>query len=304
MKRNFSEVYGETVVDDGCGITVSLDDVEMPLDFKERHMEKFGDAVDVITKLDPSLVPVFLKGDFVLFKKQEPNYKPPTVDTILQSSFSKLGGAIVGQQISNAAARSIRNKFMNLFEGIFPSFKVLNEYVKEEDNKIHMKEVGLSQRKIMYLESLASYFTNNEQKLGEMFLLDRDEHNDQEIIDDLVDNIKGIGPWTAKMFLVTGLRRYNVFAPEDVGVARGFAKYVSDKPELVNELMQDRQVVKKSKIKHKNFNWKIYDIDIMERCAERFAPYKTVFMFLLWRLSDTGKVNISIEVENQFVNSL
>ena len=114
----------------------------------------------------------------------------------------------------------------------------------------------------------------------------------------------------SSMFLVSGLRRFDIFAPEDVGVARGFARYIGERPELLAELQQEikdegpARKRKKSPVKHKTTTWKIYDIDLMEKCADRFAPYKTVFMFLLWRLSGTGKVDVTIDVENQFVNTL
>ena len=105
-----------------------------------------------------------------------------------------------------------------------------------------------------------------------------------------------------KMFLISGLKRMDVFAPEDLGIARGFSKYLSDKPELEKELMRERKVVKKSKIKHKKYNWKIYDDDIMEKCSETFSPYRSVFMFILWRLASTN-TDAMMKAEENFVKS-
>lgn len=304
MKRVIDDVHGESEgVVAGTVKMIKFEDI--PQEYRDRHIPAFSDAMDFILKLDGSLVPVFMKADFELFKKPDMGYDgEPSDDAKLQNAFSKLGGAIVGQQISNSAARSIRIKFMALFDGTFPIYKELKEYVKTPDNIKNMRESGLSQRKVTYLESLATYFSDNEERLKQMYYHVESEDNDDEIMDDLVAGVKGIGPWTAKMFLISGLRRINIFAPEDVGIARGFSRYISDKPELLKELMDGRNAVKKSKIKHKKFNWKVYDDDIMERCADKFAPYRTVFMFLLWRLSATGKLDVTVDVENQFVNTL
>ncbi|KAG0659112.1 3-methyladenine DNA glycosylase [Maudiozyma exigua] len=311
MKRAADDLYDGTdaeLLDGSATKLMKLEDgvenVIIRQEYRDRHIPEFNKAIDFILGLDPSLVPVINKGDFELFKKDELRLDgEPSDEAKLQNAFSKLGGAIIGQQISNSAARSIRIRFMALFDEMFPLYKELKQYMTFSENVKTMRDCGLSQRKVTYLESLATYFSDNEPKLIQMYYHNETD-NDDEIEEDLVAGFKGIGPWTAKMFLVSGLRRINVFAPEDVGVARGFSRYISDKPNLLKELMKDRDVIKKSKIKHKKFNWKVYDLDIMERCAERFAPYKTVFMFILWRLSGTGKLDVTMDVENQFVNTL
>ena len=78
------------------------------------------------------------------------------------------------------------------------------------------------------------------------------------MIESLVMNVKGIGLWSVKMFLIFGLKRMDVFVFEDLGIVRGFLKYFLDKLELEKELMCERKVVKKSKIKYKKYNWKIH----------------------------------------------
>lgn len=311
MKRAAEVLYdgSETEPIDGSASKLvkledGIEDEIVTEEYRDRHIPEFSKAVNFILGLDPTLVPVINKGDFELFKRNELRLDgEPSDDAKLQNAFSKLGGAIVGQQISNSAARSIRIKFMALFDKMFPLYKELKQYMTVPENVKNMRECGLSQRKIGYLESLATYFSDNESRLIQMYYHNETD-NDDEIMEDLVAGVKGIGPWTAKMFLVSGLRRINIFAPEDVGIARGFSRYMSDKPDLLKELMKDRDVIKKSKIKHKKFNWKVYDLDIMESCADRFSPYRTVFMFILWRLSGTGKLDVTMDVENQFVNTL
>ena len=268
--------------------------VDLPEDFKHRHLDSFNEGCLHILRVDPGLRPILLSADFELFSK---NFRrQPQGLELLQDAFSKLGNAIIGQQISNRAARSIRERFMERFGGEFPPYRQLYTSYMKAGRQEELRKCGLSRRKVEYLESLATYFTENEDKLLELFESDSDATG-QQIVDELVQNVKGIGPWTAKMFLITGLRRYDVFAPEDVGIARGFSNYVRDKPELIAELMKNRGIIKRTKIKHKSFKWKIHDDDIMERFAERFIPYRTIFMFLLWRLSSER----ALDVEKEFV---
>lgn len=300
-KRTLTELEdtGDEDGNEACaskGDSTDSKQVDLPEDFKRRHLDKFNEGCSHILRVDPGLRPILLSADFQLFSK---NFRrQPQGLELLQDAFSKLGNAIIGQQISNKAARSIRERFVEHFGGEFPPYRELYTlYKKETGKQEEIRQCGLSRRKTEYLESLATYFTENEDRLLELFQSDADATG-QQIVDELVHNVKGIGPWTAKMFLITGLRRYDVFAPEDVGIARGFSNYVRDKPELIAELMKNRGTVKRTKIKHKSFKWKIHDDDIMERFAERFIPYRTIFMFLLWRLSS----GTALEVEKEFVN--
>lgn len=104
------------------------------------------------------------------------------------------------------------------------------------------------------------------------------------------------------MFLVTSLERMDVFAADDLGIARGCSKYLDCRPEILKELMSKRVQgkTKRSKIVHKKKNWKIYDEDIVEKCGEMFAPYRSIFMFILWRLSSTN-IDALAKREKDFV---
>lgn len=266
--------------------------VQLPRAFKERHTKEFGEACKHILTVDPTLLDIIVQQDFPLFIKKE--QEPQTVG----HHFTKLASAILSQQISGAAARSIKTKLMTQYDDEFPSYHQLHEDFQEPAGRERIRSCGLSGRKVTYLESLTNYFINNEKKIEELF--ERND-NDDEIVDQLTQNIKGIGPWSAKMFLATGLGRYNVFAVEDLGLARGCSKYLSDKPELVSKLTKNRVLAKRSKIKHKKLNWKIYDDDVVELCADMFAPYKTVLMFIFWRLSSTS-VEAMEKNETEFVN--
>lgn len=266
--------------------------VQLPKDFRDRHTDEFGKACDHILKVDPTLLETITKQDFSLFLKRE--QEPPT----LAHHYAKLASAILSQQISGAAARSIKTRLMKNFNDEFPSHRQMHEQLSNPTGKELVRAAGLSGRKVTYLESLTEYFINNEETIEKLF---NAKDNDDEIVEQLTKNVKGIGPWSAKMFLVTGLGRFDVFAVEDLGLARGCSNYLSDKPILVAKLTDSRVAAKKSKIKHKKLNWKIYDDDLVELCAERFAPYRTVLMFILWRMASTS-VEAMEKNETEFVN--
>lgn len=265
---------------------------QLPKDFRQRHTKEFGEACDHILKVDNTLLEVITRHDFPLFLKKE--QATQTID----HHFAKLASAIFSQQISGAAAKSIKNRFMTLFGGEFPSHKEVYAKLVDPVKRENVRGCGLSARKVLYLESLTEYFLNHEQEIEQLF---SKEGNDDEIVAQLTKNIKGIGPWSANMFLITGLGRMNVFTSEDLGIARGCSNYLSDKQWLVEKLTLNRILAKRSKIKHKKLNWKIYDEDIVELCAERFAPFRTVLMFILWRLSSTN-VEVMAKNETDFVN--
>lgn len=282
-----------------------LVDCKLPSDFIELHSESFIESCNHILEVDPTLLPVITAGKFSQYLKSNQRTATATASNNnkvdLQECFTKLANAIIGQQISNRAAKGIRDRIYNYFNGQFPTFKVLYDSLQDPVIRKEIKSCGLSDRKLGYLESLSQYFNERTQEIEVLFTLDSDGHeNDQEIIDHLVENVKGIGPWTAAMFLITGLRRENVFTADDLGIARGFSNYISTRKDLLEDLMKKRTTIKKSKIKHKKYKWKVYDNDIMESCAERFEPNKTLFMFLLWRLA-SDDIEDMVKVQEEFM---
>ncbi|CAL9728178.1 DNA-3-methyladenine glycosylase [Monosporozyma unispora] len=272
---------------------------DLPQDFIKTHTDAFIKMCQFVLKVDPTLFPVIIAGNFGHYLKTGLATNPSEGKVDLQDCFAKLGGAIIGQQISNTAAKNIRERVCNYFGGDFPTYKELNYALKDPKKSQEIKECGLSARKLSYLKSLAQYFTD---KIDEIEILFNGKDNDEEIIENLVSNVKGIGPWSANMFLINALRRTNVFTADDLGIARGFSNYASKRPELIEELMKERTIIKKSKIKHKKYKWKIYDSDIMELCAERFKPYRTLFMFLLWRLS-SDDMEFMVKMQEEFMAS-
>lgn len=133
-------------------------------------------------------------------------------------AFNTLARSIVGQQISVKAAQSVWERFSALPKRMTPA-NVLK--LKVDD----MRAAGLSARKIEYLVDLALHFDS-----GAIHVESWREMADEEIIAELV-GIRGIGRWTAEMFLIFHLMRPNVLPLDDVGLITGISRnYFSGDP--------------------------------------------------------------------------
>ena len=146
---------------------------------------------------------------------------PQLGDGTLQSrgdAFSTLARSIVGQQISVKAAQTVWDRFAALPRAITPG-DVLK--LKIDD----MRAAGLSVRKVEYLVDLALHFD-----AGKLHVDGWHGMDDEEIIAELVA-IRGVGRWTAEMFLIFHLMRPNVLPLDDVGLINGISKnYFSGDP--------------------------------------------------------------------------
>lgn len=139
---------------------------------------------------------------------------PQFGDACLESrgdAFTTLARSIVGQQISVKAAQTVWDRFAALPKRMAPG-DVLK--LKVDD----MRAAGLSARKIEYLVDLALHFDSGAIQVGAWGGMD-----DEAIIADLVA-IRGIGRWTAEMFLIFHLMRPNVLPLDDVGLINGISR--------------------------------------------------------------------------------
>ena len=139
---------------------------------------------------------------------------PQFGDACLQSrgdAFSTLARSIVGQQISVKAAQSVWNRFSLLPKKMTPA-NVLR--LKVDD----MRAAGLSTRKVEYLVDLSIHFD-----AGTVHVKGWETMDDEAIIAELVA-IRGIGRWTAEMFLIFYLMRPDVLPLDDVGLLNGISK--------------------------------------------------------------------------------
>jgi DNA-3-methyladenine glycosylase II len=163
--------------------------------------------------------------------------------------FDALCRSIIYQQLSTKAAGTIHGRFLDLFPERRPSPDKLIAIPEEE-----LRGVGLSRQKLNYLRDLAHKVHTGELPLGHL-----DELPDREIIDYLVQ-VKGIGVWTAQMFLMFRLGRLDVLPDLDLGI---------------------RNAIKKS--------YKVRGVPNAKRIAKigsPWSPYASVACWYLWRSLD------------------
>lgn len=174
-----------------------------------------------------------------------------TALTSVKDPFGTLVRSVIGQQISTKAALTIWRNFCNACPEITP------QRVSKKHRRT-LRSCGLSERKIDYILDICRYFLENEitfEKLERM--------SDQEIIDSLTQ-IKGVGRWTAEMFLIFTMGRQNVFPLVDLGIIRAIEKLYFSEEELD---ALDAQVKQEKILK----------------LAENWEPYKTAASWFLWR---------------------
>jgi DNA-3-methyladenine glycosylase II len=162
-------------------------------------------------------------------------------------AFVTLARSIVGQQISVKAAQAVWERFERLPGEMAPT-QVLK--LKVDD----MRAAGLSARKVEYLVDLALHFANGQLHVDQWVGME-----DEAIIKELVA-IRGVGRWTAEMFLIFHLMRPNVLPLDDVGLINGISQaYFSGEP------------VSRSDAREVAANW---------------APYCSVATWYIWRSLD------------------
>jgi DNA-3-methyladenine glycosylase II len=166
-------------------------------------------------------------------------------------AFTTLARSIVGQQISVKAAQSVWERFVLLVDG--PPNRVPPAAVLALQGEA-IRASGLSARKVEYLRDLAEQFTNGSVNTKAWAAMD-----DEAIIGQLV-NIRGIGRWTAEMFLIFHLMRPDVLPLDDKGLLSGISQsYFSGEPVSRAEA---REV------------------------GDAWAPYRSVATWYLWRSLD------------------
>ncbi|KAL4873138.1 hypothetical protein BDV12DRAFT_182402 [Aspergillus spectabilis] len=196
--------------------------------------------------------------------------------------FVSLVSTIIGQQVSGAAARSIKEKFVALLWGLNQGQNGAERDGEEGDDYFPTPEeitqvdiptlrtAGLSQRKAEYIHGLAEKFASGE--LSARMLLSA---SDEELLEKLTA-VRGLGKWSVEMFACFTLKRTDVFSTGDLGVQRGCATFIG------------KDV---SKLKAKGGKFKYMSENDMLELAAKFAPYRSLFMWYMWRIED---VDISV----------
>ena len=137
-------------------------------------------------------------------------------------AFTTLARSIVGQQISVRAAQAVWDRFAGLMNE--PSTRLTPDGVLGLEPST-LREAGLSARKVEYLGDLAHHFAS-----GAVHVRQWQQMDDEAIIEELVA-IRGIGRWTAEMFLIFHLMRPNVMPLDDLGLLKGISiNYFSGEP--------------------------------------------------------------------------
>ena len=173
----------------------------------------------------------------------------PIEMVLRRGRFLTLVRSIIGQQISTSAARSINERIRRAVRPRWVTPESLGK-LSDED----LRGLGVSPQKIGYLRDLAEAVTSRHVRLERIHHLD-----DEAVIEELV-RVRGIGRWTAQMFLIFCLGRLDVFAPLDLGIRAGIEREYR-MPEMP-------------------------DLPRCERMAEAWAPYRSVACLYLWRSGD------------------
>ena len=170
------------------------------------------------------------------------------------SAYEALTRAIVFQQLNGKAAKTIYNRFRDLFPpGAYPTPDTVRRTPLKQ-----LKSVGLSERKATYIVDLAEKFAD-----GTILPRRFSRMSDGDISACLMQ-VKGVGQWTADMFLMAQLQRPNVLPVGDYGVRKGMQRHfeLADPP----------------------------DEDTMIALAEPWAPYRSAASWYMWRWLDLEAV--------------
>ena len=166
-------------------------------------------------------------------------------------AFTTLARSIVGQQISVKAAQSVWDRFAAAVGGRTAHLQPARVIALPVPQ---MREAGLSARKCEYLLDLAGHFKN-----GRVHVADWQAMDDEAIITELVA-IRGIGRWTAEMFLIFHLMRPDVLPLDDLGLLKGISvNYFSGEPVSRAEARE---------------------------LGEGWAPFRSVATWYIWRSLD------------------
>jgi DNA-3-methyladenine glycosylase II len=162
-------------------------------------------------------------GPMSVAERRKRRGQPPRDDP-----YVALVRAVVGQQLSTKAARTIYERLVALFDDGVPSPEQL--LAADEDA---LRGAGLSGRKVEYLRDLATHVIDGELELDRL-----NELSDSEVIDEIVA-VRGLGQWTAEMFLMFHLGRPDVVSGGDLGIRRAIQiEYGLDEPPSPEEVVE------------------------------------------------------------------
>jgi DNA-3-methyladenine glycosylase II len=204
---------------------------------KAESLERdaFHKARRVLMRRDPILAPIIKK-----------HRKRSLVDAPAVDPFSALVRTITAQQISTKAAATIHGRLVALMPGGVATPEALLSLTDEQ-----LRQAGLSRQKCSYLRDLAAKVAAEELPIHALH-----DMSDDEVIDAIV-KVKGLGRWSAEMFLMFRLRRPDVLPVDDLGIVNA-----------IHRLYKLRKKPNKDRIR---------------KIGEAWRPYRTVACWYLWR---------------------
>jgi len=168
--------------------------------------------------------------------------------TTRKDPFFSLCRTIVGQQISTKAADSIWLRFEEKCKK-----KIIPETILKLPSR-SLKSAGLSRQKVSYLKNIAKSFKNKSFNMRNLKKMDDD------LAIDYITKLKGLGTWSAQMFLMFNLNRPDIFPTKDIGLIRAISK-----------------------------NYKTFyppSEKFLNRISKKHSGYRTVFTWYMWRSID------------------
>lgn len=200
-------------------------------------------AAEYLSGCDPALKPIIRSVGACTIRPHK-NYYQELVDSI------------IGQQLSIKAAATIIKRFKDLFGGEFPApEQILTKDIEE------LRSAGLSRGKATYVRDLAQHVVNGQVKFDHL-----DSLSNEEIIKELTA-VKGIGEWTAHMFMMFCMGRLDILPYGDLGIKNGIQK-------LYN-------------LAHQPTPQEIIDI----AKNNRWHPYESIACWYVWQSLDNAPKN-------------
>jgi DNA-3-methyladenine glycosylase II len=190
-------------------------------------------------KADPTIHRIIVRMDL----------KPLVLPKKSTNFFAELCREIITQQLGSGAARAIRGRFEDLFS---PKEITPEKVLRFADQEL--RDVGMSWSKVKYIKDLAAKTKDQEIKFDKLLSLD-----DESVISELT-RVKGIGRWTAEMFLMFSLGREDVFSHGDLGLRKAINRLYDFKEEP--------------------------GIDEIDQIVAKWMPYKTYGCLALWESID------------------
>ena len=195
--------------------------------------EVWAQGIKHLKKNDPALAKIISRLGPYTFQLDDDHYEA-------------LVGSIIFQQLAGAAARAILNRFKQIYDGKIPRPR---QYLDTEEK--HLRASGLSPQKIRYIRDLSERVENGALDLEKLSHLPS-----YEVVKEL-DEVKGIGRWTAEMFLIFVLGRTDVLPVDDLGLRKA-----------AQRTYRLRKLPTKEKFEHLSKKW---------------HPYCSIATLYLWR---------------------